>query len=259
MPGAVLGLEAALVEGEGQRLARRGIEHLVQVEAQQQRGLVVVSEDLVVDGQVVGGRARLGHERVPAHEVERRMDLADCNVQADAPSARRPSHGGRPKRAEGKGRAGRGRTLLEPLGKPVRVQRVFLLLGILDGLAGEAVLDGDLTSVLVAQQGAHNGALEASLVCAGDVVGNLQDGKRVEGDVQSRIGLLAGKQLVPGAGPHGEGGWTRAIGPQKSLIKKVVEWEVISAGALLLDGGARKQGTYVSSTVVTYGRSLRLL
>ena len=68
-------------------------------------------------------------------------------------------------------------TLLQSSCEPFGINLVVL--PILFGFDREAVLDGDLATILLAHQGAHDGTLVAAQVAACDVVGNLEDGQRV--------------------------------------------------------------------------------
>lgn len=68
-------------------------------------------------------------------------------------------------------------TLFQTSREPFRINLVIL--ASVFRLDREAVLDGDLTAILLADEGTHDGALVAAQVAACDVVGNLEDGQWV--------------------------------------------------------------------------------
>ena len=76
------------------------------------------------------------------------------------------------------------------------VGAIFLLVA----LQSEAVLDCDLATVLLAEEGADNGALEVALVAACDEVGDLEEREGVQHNVQARIGLVGREVVVHGHG-----------------------------------------------------------
>ena len=88
-------------------------------------------------------------------------------------------------------------TLLQTLLEPVWVELVEAV-GILGGLAAETVLNGDLAAILLTQQRADNSALQPALISTHDEVGYLEDGQRVQHDLQARIGRLLGRQQLVG-------------------------------------------------------------
>lgn len=147
----------ALVDSELQLPAgRRTLRNHRWMKSQQNRRLVIRVQDLAVDRQMLGLRAGGRGDGEPADELEgwRFMDVFE---------------------------------LLETVLEPALVhQDLAIFAG--DDFAVEGVLEADVASVLLAEEGADYGAFLSSESVSCDIVGYGEEDERVEEDLETGVG-----------------------------------------------------------------------